>query len=447
MIGILGTSLTRPVRWEPLRHVFRPTLGCAMACISFGISAPGSAAPSQAGSDPPLRRVSFLSVPQVEGRGFKLAGEVTTAFDTNFRRTVAPVDALRISPVVEAAYGTTIGRQQFTIGGVLGRDMFLNNGQFNRNRYAIGAGLGVTAGTRCTGNLGVELSERQLLQSDAVELADNLRKEFLTGASLTCQAGVGLGFGATGTYQEVRNSRAQRELFDSNILTISPQITYASPVLGVFSVGGSLSRVRYPSRFVLATSGPVQDGVDIRSGRLGFSRNLGTRLNLNVGASYYDAAPDPQTILVTGALVPLDRVKFSGSGYDASLIMQLGSRATITASADRALRGGGNVGSLLTVANSYGLDMDYRLTPALTLGFGGTLAKQDYRGSFTSPDEFLPRISDSIKRVYAQIGYSPTPRLAVSVEVAHQERDSNPEIFRFRSTSGLLRLRVMMGRG
>lgn len=432
----------------PLRNFL---LGAAVAAVAMPM-APLAAQSSLSQDDPPLQSAGFLSIPQVNGRGYILDGSLTTRFDSNFRRAggTGSNSAVRLSPLVDAGIGTLLGRQQVYVGGSVGRDIFLGNSEFNQNRYSIGAGANLVAGTRCTANVGSQFSQRQLLLADAVELADNALRDFVAGAGFSCQGPVGVGFGATAVYRQSRNARLERQLFDVNNLTISPQISYASPVLGVFSLGGSFSKIRYPQRSVFTPEGLVQDGIDIRSGRIGFSRALGTRLQLSLGASLIDVKPQPPLQLVPGPLpgtaVSIERDGFNGGGFDASLTARLGSRATISASAESSVRGGGNVGALLTRSKTYGVDANYRLSKALSAGVGGSIGDLRYIGSFASADEPIRRESDNIKRVYGQVNYSPSPRYSVGVEVAHQQRESNPDIFKFSNTSALLRLSVQLGR-
>jgi hypothetical protein len=314
----------------------------------------------------------------------------------------------------------------------------------------MGAGANLVAGTRCTANVGGQYGQRQLLQSDAVELADNIQSDFISGVGFKCRGPVGVGFGAVATYQTIRNAREERALFDANTFTISPQISYASPVLGVFSLGGSLTKVRYPERPVLTLDGVADDGIDIRSARIGFSRELGTRLQFSVGFSLIDADPKPgqELILgpVPGTVVLSDRVGFDGNGFDAALTAQIGARGTITASADSSVRGGGNVGALLARSESFGLDANYRISSAITAGVGGRFNKLRYIGSFASADEPIPRESDTINRVYVQMDYAPTRRYSIGFEVAYQDRSSVPQVFQFSNTSALLRLNVALGR-
>ncbi len=412
---------------------------------------PAAAQSSIADDDPPLRDAGFIGVPQPQGRNFILAGSIRTRYDTNFRRQAVARGAGRITPFAEGGIGLPVGQQQLFVGGTIGRDIFPGNSRFNRNRYSLGAGANLRAGSRCTGNLGGQFSSQQLLQTDAVVLEDNVQKRSTLGVSFNCQAPVGIGFGASVIYRDASNERAQRALFDFETLTIAPQISYASPVLGVFTLSGNRQRVRYPNRLVVSPDGPEQDGVDIDTARFGFSRALGTRLNLTLGASYNDVKPTPdgQLLLteVPGQVVLVPRPGFTGAGFDAGLTLKLGSRMTLAATGDRSVSGGGNVGSLFRVRNSFGLDADYRLSRALTAGVGGRIVNNDYRGSFASADEPRRRLSDTTKRVYAQLAFSPTPRYSISTEIGHQTRDSDPALFNFSNTFGMLRMRVQLGRG
>lgn len=416
------------------------------------VSGSVQAAPST-GDDPPLVNGGFISVPQAEGRNFILIGSLGILSESNFQRQATALggSALRVAPLVEAGIGLPVGRQQFFVGGSVGRDIFINNSRFNRNRYSLGGGINLRAGSRCNGVVGGQITSQQLLQTDVAEFQDNVQKRNTLGGTITCQSPVGFGFGGTVVYQDARNGRQERAIFNFNSLTISPQISYSSPSLGVFSLSGTRQQVRYTNRSILTPGGLEQDGIDIDSARLGFTRDIGSRLNLSLGGTYNKVRPLPDQQLVPapipGLFFQVDRPGFSGFGYDAALNLQLGSRMTITASTDRSVTGGGNVGSLFRVRSSYGLDADYRLSRSITAGVGGVILNNSYRGSFASVDEPQRRFSDKTRRVYAQLGYSPSPRYSITTEIAHQRRDSDPDIFSFSNTSALLRLRVQLGRG
>ncbi|WP_416908766.1 MAG: hypothetical protein ACMVO5_03895 [Polymorphobacter sp.] len=425
----------------------------AMLALALGfIATPGFAQSSFSSDDPPIARSGFITVPQVIGRGYTLNASVVSRVDSNFQRTGGTgTSAVRITPLVQAGIGTLLGRQQVYVGGSLGQDVFIDNSQFNRTQFQVGGGAGLYLGSRCSFNVGTQYGQRQLLQNDAVELADNLIKDFVAGGGFLCRGPVGIGFGTDVVYRTVRNGRSQRALFDFDSLTISPQLSYASR-LGVFSLGANFSNFKYPNRPILTPDGFFEDELDVRSLRIGYSRPLGSRLQLSVGLSDFSTTPRPDTQLLPdpvgppGSLISEPRTSAGGLGYDGTLTAQLGSRASISISADRSFRGGGNVGALQTRAVNWGVDGDYRLTRSIAVGAGARFSDLDFIDSFASPDEPQARRSSKIQRYYGQINYSPTPRYSVGLEVAHLRRESDPEIFAFENTSVLLSMRVQFGR-
>lgn len=427
-----------------------------LTAMAVAVSAPAAAAPSTAGDDPGFGDPGLTTVAPVAGRGWKVGATLNTLFDENILRIGdgLPLRAgrtradFRVSPSVSLSTGLPVGRQQLFVGGELGRDYYARNTQLNRNRFAIGGGANLRVGTRCTGAVGIDYAGRQVLVSEVAELVPNLQKTLTYGGSANCQAPVGIGFGGSIRRVERRNDSLSRRAFDLNSTIFAPQISYALPALGQFSVTGSLNKVRYPQRGVLEPTGDfVNDGVDIMSGRFGYSRALGTRFNISLGVSYLQAKPTPTTIVISLA-PPLitDRPTFSGLGYDAAVTYRAGPRLTAVVNASRDVSASSNVGAQYQVRESYGLDLDYALGSAINVGTGVTLNKRDYRGSFTTPDEQLLRDRDSITRVYGQIVYAPVRLYSVSFEVAHQDRNSNPDVFSFASTSAQLRLRVNLGR-
>ena len=408
------------------------------------------------GDDPPLRSTGLVSVPQVAGRGWELDANLNTQYNSNFRRSIGG-GVWRLTPQVSAGIGMPFGRQQLFVGGSLGRDIFIDNGRFNRNRLRLGGGVNLRAGSNCTGSVAGEIGRFQALLGDISEIVDNVQQQRSIGAQFNCQGGVGLGFGGTVQYRDTENTRVQRQIFNFESLSFAPQISYASPALGVFSLGGSFQNVKYPQRQVLGLDGPAIDELSIQSGRLGYRRSLGSRLDLTLGASTVRVTPKPASVLLllpntlpdeAGNVQVLvsDRSPFTTFGYDGALSLKLGDRAQITASTSRSALPNANLGTLSTVRSAHGLDVDLALRPGLKAGLGGTLVNARYRGSFASADEPLRRISDSIKRVYGQVSYSPRKNYSIGLEVAHQQRESNPAVFSFNNTTVLMRLRVSMGR-
>lgn len=423
------------------------------------VSGPALAAPNQAGDDSDFGNSGLTTVPPVSGRGYNLDAGLTTLYDSNILRRgdgVAPRPGaskadFRFSPVVTGSIGLPVGRQQLFLGGQVGRDFYARNGQLNRDRYSIGGGVNLRAGTRCTGTLAADFASRQVLLSELAELVPNAQQTLSYGAQATCQAPVGIGFGGSVRRVERRNDNPRRELFDTDSTIFAPQISYALPVLGRFSLSGSLNQARYPRRLVAQEDGSiVRDGVDIMSGRFGYSRAVGSRINVALGVSYLRAAPKPGTILLVPETGPppvvIERNVFSGLGYDATIDYNPGPRLSGSLIVSRNVTASPQVGAQYQIAQVYGVDLDYRLGAAITVGAGATYNQRDYRGGFASVTEEFVRISDKTTRVYGRVGFNPVKLYGLSLVVAHQDRQSNPDQFDFSSTSATLVLRVNFGR-
>lgn len=412
------------------------------------------------GDDPPIAQSGVTTVSAVNGRGWRIEGTLRTLFDDNLLRLPdgAPLNGrdkadFRISPAVSAAIGLPFGRQQLFFGALYGRDFYVRNSELDRNRIVVGGGLAWRVGSSCSGTIAGEYRRRQNLFSDEATLVDNVQETKTYGANGDCQAPVGIGFGGTVNRTETDNLNPARRTFDSTSTTFSPRLSYGSSALGRFNVSGTLTKVDYPSRTVPTTNGVQTDGVDIVSGRLGYSRALGTRFNLTLGASYIETKPQPKTTLqlvdVGGGffqIQPVDRAGYSGGGYDASLSYTPSPRISAQLSASRNVSSTANVGALFVVNDTLGLDLGYKLGPSITTGLGATYFKRSYRGGFVSPTEPVVRTKDSTTRIYGRVGYAPTRLYDLDLEVAHQKRDSDPSVFDFSGTSVSLTLRVKYGR-
>jgi hypothetical protein len=430
-----------------------------MLLVAALATAPALAAPSRAGDDRDFGDSSLTSVPAISGRGWILQGSVRARYDTNIRRlgTLQPLPAgqqradFLTTPTIEAAVALPVGRQQLFAGAEFGRDIYARNTQLSRNRYRFGGGVNLRAGSRCTGSVGAEYSSKQVQLSEIAGLRGGVQNILTYGGEANCQAGVGLGFGGSIRRVAQRNSELARQLLDLDSTVFSPQISYALPVFGRFSIGGSYNKAVYKRRPVILTDGSsALDGVDIASGRIGFSREVGSRLSVSLGASYLNASPKPQTVLVSPGpalpLVPIVRGTFSGIGYDGAITYRAGARLTATLQARRDVQANANVGAQFRVTKNYGIDLDYRLSRAISVGTGATFDSNRYRGAFVTPDEPLLRISDRITRVYGTISYAPVKLYNVALDVAYQNRVSVPAFYSFKSTSVMLRLGVRLGR-
>ncbi|MFZ4688112.1 MAG: outer membrane beta-barrel protein [Polymorphobacter sp.] len=442
------------------------TLLAATSLAAVIAATPTLAAPSTAGDDPGFANTGLTTVPAVTGRGWRLEAGVRSIYDTNILRAGDGIairpgsekEDFRISPTVSAAIGVPVGRQQVFFGATLGRDYYIENTQLDRNRYALGGGINLRAGTRCTATVAADFNSQQVLVSEVAELVPNLQERFTYGASATCESAVGLGFGGSIRRSEIRNDSFSRNQFDLNSTSYSPNISYALGGIGRFSLSGTFNQVDYPERSVTVPGGMmVRDGVDILSGRFGYQRELGPRLSLTLGVSYLESQPKPVTVIdIVGVTVPpappgfilgpIKREKFTGLGYDGSISYTPSPRLGVTLSAARNVSASANVGAQYQVTTDFGADIDYKLGRAISVGTGVTYNKRSYFNSFATIDERARRIRDEISRVYGSISYAPVKLYSLSLEVAYQDRNSNPVEFSFNSFSAVLSLRMRLGR-
>lgn len=445
-------------RGTPGRRARRVAAGCLLAA-----AAPAFAAPSTMGDDQ-----TFFQAPATglaaTGRGFALKADLTTLYDGNIIRRgdgFAPRPGeekadYRISPAVSAELGLPSGRQRFYLNGLVGRDYFVRNQQLDRNRYEIGGGAILAAGSSCTANVDANFRSRQILVSEVDTLIPNAQETLSYGATASCRSAVGFGFGGSIRRTEIRNDSQTFQLFNLNGTAYSLNLSYGLGNVGLFTASGSINDVTYVSRQVLTTDGrSIDDAVQVVSGRLGYERDIGSRLELEVGLSYYESTPEPTTVL-TGVsvglppvvvLVPTDRSTFSGLGYDAQLTYTPSSRMSVIFGANRQVSASVNVGALAQVRTSFLIDVDYALGSGIRLGAGGSYDRRDYENAVLNlPDRGRLREQDKISRIYANIGYTTARLLSLAFEVAYQDRRSLPVEFSFDSFSARLNLTLKFGR-
>ena len=164
----------------------------------------------------------------------------------------------------------------------------------------------MAAGSSCTANLDGDYAKRQVLYSELGDLVPNSQETLSYGAAANCASAVGLGFGGNVRKTQVRNDNPTRAVLNLNGTSFGGQLSYRLGSVGAFSASVNKNRITYLNRpILLPGGGNSDDGVDIVSGRLGFQRDLGTRLALTLGLSYFESKPRPTSILqVVGMAQP-----------------------------------------------------------------------------------------------------------------------------------------------
>lgn len=421
-------------------------LALSLACS--GIFATSALAAIDNGDDPPINGGNLLQTAVTDGRAWRIRGQVGTLYDSNILRTPTGEDAVRLSPVVAFNAGLPAGRQQLFFGAEYGRDIVFTQERLNRGRNAIGGGVEWRVGRACSGVIGAERFERLSVVTEQAELVNNVQTGVVFAGSIGCRTPTGIGFGGSVQRQTLSNDLDIRLPFDLNSTIFAPNISYGTPTIGQFSVTGTFNSTSYPNRQLATADGIVDDGIKIFQGRFGYQRGFGSRLRLNIGASYLKSSPEPDTQLavVDNQVVSVPRGGFSGSGYDVSIDYTPSTRLALTLLARRNVQVSPNVGALFLVRTDFGADVSYNLNPSMSAGAGALLSMSDYKQSFTSPGE-IARVSDNTKRFYVNFDYSPVKLYTIRLDLVHQLRRSDPVDFNFDSTSVRLNLIVNFGRG
>lgn len=391
------------------------------------------------------------------GRLYVTAG-LDSLFDSNIRRVGRgqplrfgdSLADLRLTPQLEVGANVPLGRQRVFGLVSFGRDFFVENGRFNRNRFRAAGGVNLALGQRCSGQGDIDYAERQSLLSEISELVPNVQQSISYGFQGQCRTATGLSLGGQVRRVQTRNDNPSRTPFDNNSLIYGPTLSYGRPTLGTFSLSATWTDADYPNRLVLVPSGAlVRDGISIFQARAGYARNLGPRLALAGGVSVFRNSAEPRAVV---ELVPpnlavlVNRGSATTIGFDVSANYNSGGRLTVQAVASRSNQVSVNVGALSRTRQEYGVDVGYRLGQRITLGLNTNYLITDFANSISTPDELLLRNRDRLFRVVGSIDYAPRPLYAVGLEVAHQRRDSDPSVYSFASTSVRLRLRLNYGR-
>ena len=435
-------------------------------CLALLAAADPAAGQRVSGDNRPFGSGGLTTVAPVQGRGWRIDATVSSLYDSNILRIGDGFANLqgytrsdfRITPTVSGSVGIPVGRQQFFFGGQIGRDFYLRNSRLNRNRYGAGGGLNWRVGRTCQGSLSGEYINQRALLSEVSQLVNDVQDTKSFNGNVDCAPPVGIGFGGSIHHEETNNRNAFRRIFDARSTAYQGYLAFGAPALGSFQLGGGYTRVDYPRRAVTLLNannafGAGTDGLDLYNGRLGYRRSLGTRMTLDASVSYNKVKPDPRTIYfpvaVPGgfALVPNDRGGYGGLGFNTVIGYHPSPRISADFSASRNVTSSPTVGALFVVETSFGADFGYKIGPSITAGLGGTYDRRRYRGSFASVEEPLARSNDSISRVYGRLTYAPVKLYNIDLEVAHEQRVSNPSIYDFSGTTVQLSLRVHLGRG
>ena len=366
---------------------------------------------------------------------FTITPSVSVRYDTNVARaseTVAELRGLkrsdwRLSPNLNINLEKPVGRQTIYLNGDVGYDFYARNHRLNRGRLLLNGGARLQF-SRCTGTA---YGSFALRQTDVAELIDVERAgntEHITtvGADVRCGLASGLApfGGASRTW--VTNSSDTRRYADYNMNQAHGGVAYSRPVLGEFAVIASVKDADYPHRDTSTVL--LTDHFHVFSIGARYSRDIGSRLK--------GSAAINRTTVDSGAGLP----KYTGLTSDVSITALASDNIQAQLRWVRDVQpvnvgfGAFNIDSRLTA------DVDYGLSPRLTLSGGGGLIHRHIRGEVLL---FGPELQSERRTFeYARLTYKRSERTSLALDVRHESRSADPSIFNYHSTSVGLVLRT-----
>jgi hypothetical protein len=234
-------------------------------------------------------------------------------------------------------------------------------------------------------------------------------------ADIGCGGAIGLRPSVAVSRSEVRNTSPLRKFSDADTNSLTGQIGYSAPALGVVSVFGRYSDSKYINR---PTPGGSDDGVRTYAAGVQLERNLGTRFNFTGSVNYSKVKPY------------LASVKdFSGVGFDLSALYR-GDFFQIGLTGSRAAEPSTLLFVSYDIQTTLGLTLTTEITPRIRWNGGFS-----YRRRAFSPSPIFINApitgSEELYTLNAGLSYQAGRRLRFSLDGTYSKRTSNTQLFNY----------------
>ena len=333
------------------------------------------------------------------------------------RRGIHPSD-WRFNPSLNIALEKPLGKQTLYLNGDVGYDFYAHNKRLNRERILLNGGARLDF-SRCTGSVDGSLAIRQSDLAELIDAGPAKNTEYIRtiGVNARCGGAIGLAPFAGVSRTWASNSATLRKFSDSTVTQGRAGIAYARPTLGELSLTVQVRRAHYPNREGLGLS----DHFHVFSIGGQYSRNVGSRWQGSV--SVY------RTTVDSGAGFP----KFTGvtSNADLSFLASDNLKAQVHWARDVTPV---NLGfGDFAIDNRLSGDVDYGLSPRLSVGGGAGLVRRRIKGESILPVAQLQKEQRVYE--YARLTYKRSARTSLALDVRHEQRDATPSDFNYHSTS------------
>ncbi|MGD9811843.1 MAG: outer membrane beta-barrel protein [Sphingobium sp.] len=297
-----------------------------------------------------------------QGRSVDLRVGIRTIYDSNVTRSASSVTGnlqrsnWRLLPNITANMSIPFGRHSFSLTGLVGYDINLNNNGLNRERISLIPSMNFST-PRCnatvSGNFSRNQSDYGAYDRVTGNFASGSVKNVETLASVNASGGCGATVGfrpvVGAGYSRASNSNIVRQRNDRDSVNYMGGIAYTHPLVGNAQIFVSRSETRFDNR-PLPTGG--QSGYNSTSYGASFSRNIGSKLTASAQASYTKV--DSRSTQVGGS---------SGLNWSVDLSANVIPRMQVSTQLSRRFSSSLAVDSVYNRETTYGVAANYALTP------------------------------------------------------------------------------------
>lgn len=339
------------------------------------------------------------------------------------------------TPLVSGSANLPFGRSQIYFSGLVGKDYYVRNTEYNRGRFSFAGGTNLAFGANCSANLDANYLEAQSSQLGNAFNFPNTQSTASFGASLGCSPAFGFQPSVSYRYSQARNSSTDPDfdelyrLNDLNNSNIVVTLGYERASLGKVALFGSKSFNRYPNRTLTIDQTTFTSGVNVTNLGGSYERSVGTKIYVKGSLFWVNSVPQDS---------PLD--SSSSLGYSLDINYRPSSRYAFSVNGSSNSSASPNSGALYFTNRSFGGQFTYRINPAFNLGLSAVTSFRDYSGGISAfPDQIK---SDRFNNYRAALNWSsPNGHYRASIFIIQQTQNAttnpgnlNPNRFDYDNT-------------
>ncbi len=371
-------------------------------------------------------------MPQIEPkRDWSVDGRVTATYDSNIARIGEGALNQRgltksdwtVTPSVSARLVQPIGQQYLFVDGSAGYDFHRRNTGLDRERFQGTAGGGAVVGPcRPVVFVNYAASQSDLADLDLTSSSNRLRSVG-TAVGLQCGRAVGPGLMAMAQRTDSKNSANTLTIQDRTQEVLTASLLYSAPNLADVSLIWTYANTEFPNR--INPGRPVGDGFWTQSMGARVQRDFGSRLTVGVSGS---------RVVVKREFSPVgDPLKFYTTTWQGDVAYRFGRRILLELDVLREVRPSGRPGKLLDIVEGLEGRIRYRLNPRISVNVGH--AYQQVRSNGDTVDFARDVVTNAYTNgTFGAVEFRTPGGMGVTLDVRHEDRNTNLPIFNYIST-------------